>query len=148
VGDREGNLRAAIAKLSRVGEVGAVSSFYETEPMEIKEQNWFVNCAVELKTEMSAAELLEGLLQIERDMGRERVQPKGPRNIDIDILLFGNEIVDEEGLKVPHPAMHERRFVLAPLAEIAPDVIHPVFMRSASEMLSALRSETGAVRKL
>src|SRR4051794_10396580 len=94
VGDREGNLRAAIAKLSRVGEVGAVSSFYETEPMEIKEQNWFVNCAVELKTEMSAAELLQGLLAIEREMGRERLQPKGPRNIDIDILLFGNEMVD------------------------------------------------------
>src|SRR4051794_26304613 len=148
VGDREANLRTAIAKLSRVGEVGAVSSFYETEPMEIKDQNWFLNCAVELRTEMSAVELLEGLLSIERKMGRERVQPKGPRNIDIDILLFGNEVVDAKGLKIPHPAMHERRFVLAPLAEIAPDVIHPVFMRSASDLLHALTSEAGAVEKL
>ncbi|MCU1283891.1 MAG: 2-amino-4-hydroxy-6-hydroxymethyldihydropteridine pyrophosphokinae [Acidobacteriales bacterium] len=127
--------------------MGVVSSFYETEPMEIKEQNWFLNCVVELRTEMSAAELLEGLLQIEREMGRERLRPKGPRNIDIDILLFGNQIVDEKGLKVPHPMMHERRFVLAPLAEIAPDAIHPVFKRSAAELLSVLPAGD-VVRKL
>jgi 2-amino-4-hydroxy-6-hydroxymethyldihydropteridine diphosphokinase len=147
IGDREGNLRAAIEKLSTIGRVSAVSSFYETEPMEVKEQAWFLNCAVELETEKSAQELLDALLTIERGMGRERLQPKGPRNIDIDILLVADAVIDEKGLKVPHPAMHERRFVLAPLAEIAPDAIHPVFKRSVRELLEAL-PEAGAVRRL
>jgi 2-amino-4-hydroxy-6-hydroxymethyldihydropteridine diphosphokinase len=126
--------------------VCAVSSFYETEPVELKDQAWFLNCVVEVETEWSAAELLEALLSIERAMGRERVQAKGPRNIDIDILLFGDAVIDEKGLKVPHPAMHRRRFVLAPLAEIAPDAIHPVFKRSARELLEAL-AEGDVVRK-
>src|SRR6266481_3600101 len=130
VGHREANLRAAIRRLEAVGRVVAVSSFYETEPMEFKQQEWFVNCAVAVETEKSAEELLDALLSIERAMGRERVQAKGPRSIDIDILLFGDAVIDEKGLKVPHPAMHERRFVLEPLAEIAPDAIHPVFKRS------------------
>ncbi|MCU1308615.1 MAG: 2-amino-4-hydroxy-6-hydroxymethyldihydropteridine pyrophosphokinae [Acidobacteriaceae bacterium] len=146
VGDREGNLRAAIEQLSRVGRVLAVSSFYETEPVELKDQAWFLNCVVELETEMSAAELLDALLSIERAMGRERIQAKGPRNIDIDILLCGDAVIDEKGLKVPHPAMHRRRFVLAPLAEIAPDAIHPVFKRSARELLEGL-PEGDVVRK-
>jgi 2-amino-4-hydroxy-6-hydroxymethyldihydropteridine diphosphokinase len=147
VGDREANLRAAIKQLSRVGRVCAVSSFYETEPMEVKEQAWFLNCVVEVETEMSAAELLDALLAIERAMGRERVQAKGPRNIDIDILLFGGAVIDDKGLKVPHPAMHRRRFVLAPLVEIAPDAIHPVFKRSARELLEGL-PEGDVVRKV
>jgi 2-amino-4-hydroxy-6-hydroxymethyldihydropteridine diphosphokinase len=147
VGDREGNLRAAIEKLSTVGRVSAVSSFYETEPMEVKEQAWFLNCAVEVETEKSPQELLDALLAIERGMGRERLQPKGPRNIDIDILLFGDAVIDEKGLKVPHPAMHERRFVLAPLAEIAATAIHPVFERSVGELLEEL-PEGDAVRKI
>jgi 2-amino-4-hydroxy-6-hydroxymethyldihydropteridine diphosphokinase len=138
VGDRDVNLRSAIEQLSRVGRVVAVSLFYETEPMEVKAQAWFLNCVVEVETEKSAAELLDALLSIERAMGRERVQAKGPRNIDIDILLLGDAVIDEKGLKVPHPAMHQRRFVLAPLAEIAPDAIHPVFKRSARELLEAL----------
>jgi 2-amino-4-hydroxy-6-hydroxymethyldihydropteridine diphosphokinase len=146
VGDREANLRVAIEKIARVGRVCAVSSFYETEPMEFKEQAWFLNCVVEVETELPAAELLEALLSIEREMGRERVQAKGPRNIDIDILIYGDAVIDEKGLKIPHPAMDRRRFVLAPLAEIAPDAIHPVFKRSARELLEEL-PEGGAVRK-
>jgi 2-amino-4-hydroxy-6-hydroxymethyldihydropteridine diphosphokinase len=148
VGDRERNLRAAIGKLESAGHVVAVSSFYETEPMEFKEQEWFLNCAVAVETEKSAQQLLDALLTIEREMGRERVQAKGPRNIDIDILLFGDAVIDEKGLKVPHPAMYERRFVLAPLAEIAPDAIHPVFKRSARELLEELPEGAGAVRKV
>jgi 2-amino-4-hydroxy-6-hydroxymethyldihydropteridine diphosphokinase len=147
VGDREGNLRVAIGKLKGVGRVVGVSSFYETEPMEFRQQEWFLNCAVVVETEKSAEELLNALLSIERAMGRERVQAKGPRNIDIDILLFGDEVIDEKGLKVPHPAMHERRFVLEPLAEIAPDAIHPVFKRSVCELLGELPEGAGVVRK-
>jgi 2-amino-4-hydroxy-6-hydroxymethyldihydropteridine diphosphokinase len=147
VGDREANLRTAIGELAAVGGVVAVSSFYETEPMEFKEQDWFLNCVVAVETEKSAQELLTELLSIERAMGRERVQAKGPRNIDIDILLFGDAVIDEKGLRVPHPAMHERRFVLAPLAEIAPDAIHPVFKRSVRDLLETL-PDGGAVRML
>src|SRR5512146_42383 len=125
VGDREGNLRAAIERLKQLGHVEAVSSFYETEPVEVTDQPWFINCAVKLVTSRSPQELLAGVLAIERSMGRERTRPKGPRNIDIDILLYGDQLVDEPGLTVPHRGLPERMFVLAPLAEIAPEVRHP-----------------------
>jgi 2-amino-4-hydroxy-6-hydroxymethyldihydropteridine diphosphokinase len=147
VGDREGNLRTAIRKLREVGEVTAVSSFYETEPVELTDQAWFLNCAVEFETEQSPRELLAGLLEIEENMGRKRIQPKGPRTIDLDILLFGDETVNEEKLVIPHPAMHERGFVLEPLAEIAPEVKHPVLKKTAREMLSELPMGAPVVRK-
>ena len=123
VGDREANLREAMRRIGELGTVSKTSSFYETEPMEFAGQPWFLNCAVELDTERSAQKLMRGLLDIERQMGRERDHPKGPRKIDIDILLYGDAIIDEPGLKIPHPAMHQRRFVLAPLADLAPDVV-------------------------
>jgi 2-amino-4-hydroxy-6-hydroxymethyldihydropteridine diphosphokinase len=138
VGDRAANLRAAIDRLGRLGEVVAASSFYETEPVEFTAQPWFLNCAVKLNTERMPRQLLNGVLNIERRMGRRRVQEKGPRIIDIDILLFGNSIVEAKGLTIPHGAMHTRRFVLEPLAEIAPEVRHPVFKRTMSELRDAL----------
>ena len=125
VGDREANLRTAIEKLAELGEVIAVSSFYETEPMEFTAQPWFLNCAVALRTELMPKLFLSKTLAIEQQMGRRRSQPKGPRTIDIDILLFGNSVIHTPQLDVPHVAMHERRFVLEPLAEIAPEVRHP-----------------------
>jgi 2-amino-4-hydroxy-6-hydroxymethyldihydropteridine diphosphokinase len=147
VGDRAANLKLAIERLGEMGTVIAVSSFYETEPVEVTGQPWFLNCAVALDTEKMPKQLLAGVLEIEQDMGRKRLQKKGPRTIDIDILLFGTSIVETKGLTIPHPAMHERRFVLEPLAEIAPEVRHPVFKRTVREMRESLPPGQ-AVRKV
>jgi 2-amino-4-hydroxy-6-hydroxymethyldihydropteridine diphosphokinase len=138
VGDRAANLNAAIGRLDGLGKVMAVSSFYETEPVEFVNQPWFLNCAVELDTEKMPRQLLTAILELEKEMGRRRVQKKGPRTLDIDILLFGNSIVNAKGLTIPHPAMHERRFVLESLAEIAPEVVHPLYKRTILEMRYAL----------
>lgn len=138
LGDRPANLRTAIEKLGMLGEVEAISSFYETEPVEMTAQPWFLNCALRLDTEKMPRQLIAGILSLEQEMGRQRKQPKGPRAIDIDILLFGSSIVELKGLTIPHPRMHQRRFVLEPLAEIAPEVRHPVFKRSARELRDAL----------
>ena len=152
VGDREQRLRDAIARLETVGLVVSVSSFYETEPVEFTDQTWFLNCAVALETAATAEELMTGLLDIERQMGRQRVQKKGPRSIDLDILLFvdslkGDAVIDSPELIIPHPAMHQRRFVLQPLAEIAPEARHPLLKKTTRELLDALPAGQ-AVRKL
>ena len=152
VGDREQRLRDAIARLETVGLVVSVSSFYETEPVEFTDQTWFLNCAVALETAATADELMTALLDIERQMGRQRVQKKGPRSIDVDILLFidslkGDAVIDSPELIIPHPAMHRRRFVLQPLAEIAPEARHPLMKKTTRELLDALPAGQ-AVRKL
>src|ERR1043166_9695724 len=133
LGNRSGNLKNAISQLSQLGEVVAVSSFYETEPVEVTAQPWFLNCAVKLETEKMPKQLLKGILDLEREMGRRRTQNKGPRNIDIDILLFGSSIVETKGLTIPHPALHERRFVLEPLVEIASELRNPVYKKPVLE---------------
>jgi len=148
LGDRQANLTSAIERLRDLGEVVAVSSFYETEPVEFEEQPWFLNCAVVLGTDLMPKQFLSRMLAIEQQMGRRRTRPKGPRMIDIDILLFGNAVVSSRELDVPHPAMHQRRFVLEPLAEIAPEVRHPVLKHTVRELLKGLRNTDGKVMKL
>ena len=126
LGDREANPAGRHRPPGSLGRVTAVSSFYETEPVDFLDQPWFLNCVVLLETDLSPQTLLQRLLAIERAMGRERLQPKGPRLIDIDILLFGDEIIHEPGLTIPHPALHDAASFLSHLAEIAPGVIHPL----------------------
>jgi 2-amino-4-hydroxy-6-hydroxymethyldihydropteridine diphosphokinase len=147
VGDCASQLLSALARLETTGRVVAVSSFYETEPVEFTPQPWFLNCAVELESSQTPEQLMDSILLIEQEMGRRRLQKKGPRTIDIDILLFDDAVVNSSELTIPHPALHQRRFVLKPLAEIAPDVLHPVLKKAVRELLEAL-PEGQAVRKL
>lgn len=138
VGDREKNLRDAIANLGKVGLVTKVSSFYETEPVEFTDQAWFLNCVVAIETELNPERLLSALLEIEKAMGRERTIKKGPRTIDLDILLHGESVLSSRGLTIPHPEMANRRFVLQPLVEIAPGAWHPVLKKTARRLLDEL----------
>jgi 2-amino-4-hydroxy-6-hydroxymethyldihydropteridine diphosphokinase len=138
LGDRAANLREAVKQLEAAGRLLAVSSWYETQPVDVPDQPWFLNCVLAIETEKTPRELLKLALQVEATMGRLRMREKGPRKIDIDVVLFGDRIVDEPDLKIPHPAMHQRRFVLEPLVEIAPQARHPALGKTARELLAAL----------
>jgi len=148
LGDPAKNLRDGIAALRKAGiDVTRTSSMYETEPVDYLDQPWFLNMAAEAETELAPAALLQALRGIERQMGSKRLVAKGPRLIDMDILLYGDEVIDTPELQVPHPRMHLRRFVLEPLAEIAPNVRHPILGLNVSEML-AQTPDKSVVRKL
>ena len=139
-GDREANLREAVRRIGALGEVRAVSSFYDTAPVGFLEQPRFLNGALLLETELEPVALLRGLLGVERAMGRERALAKGPRVIDLDLLLYValgsvGVVMATEELTLPHPEMQERRFVMEPLAEIAPEWVHPVLGVTVQEML-------------
>jgi 2-amino-4-hydroxy-6-hydroxymethyldihydropteridine diphosphokinase len=147
IGDRATNIARAVSALAPYGvRVTRQSSLYETEPVDFRDQDWFLNCVVEAQTELEPAELMDALLQIERSLGRHRLVPKGPRLIDIDILLFGSSIVRTPELEIPHPRMADRRFVLVPFNEIAPDTLHSVLKKTIAELLETT-SDRSEVRK-
>ncbi len=138
VGNREKNLRAAIGKLSHSGvHVLRISPLYETEPVDYTAQPWFLNLVVEAETDLFPRQLLARTSRIERTLGRVRTVAKGPRTIDIDILLYGNSVIDSPDLQVPHPRMTERRFVLSPLADLQPALLHPVRRETIAGLLAA-----------
>ena len=136
LGDREANINKALVELVRSGRtrLTRVSSIYETEPVGIEDQPAFLNAAAEIETELDARELLAAIREAERRSGRKKTFKWGPRIIDIDILLYGDERLTEENLEIPHPEMHRRAFVLTPLAEIAPLVKHPERGLTARQM--------------
>jgi 2-amino-4-hydroxy-6-hydroxymethyldihydropteridine diphosphokinase len=138
VGDRGQNLRAAIDALPTAGvRVLRASPVYETEPVDYRDQGWFLNQVLEAETALFPMQLLARTQRIERDLGRVRTLSKGPRTIDLDILFYGAAVVKTARLEIPHPRIAERRFVLAPLADLAPGLRHPVTRRSVREMLQA-----------
>ena len=147
VGEREQNLQAAVDRLHS-GElrITRLSSVYETEPQGLRNQRWFLNLVAEAETDLFPRQMLGRIIKIERELGRRRVIANGPRTIDIDILFFGNAVVETGELTIPHPRFAERRFVLAPMVELAPDLRDPVSRRTTRELLAATADQ--AVRQV
>ena len=129
-------------KQSKGIEIRKASSVYETQPTEYKDQPWFLNMVLEFETLLEPLNLLELLLGIENQMGRERNRKWGPRNIDLDLLLHDELVINSDKLTLPHPRMHQRRFVLVPLAEIAPKVVHPSLKKSVEKLLEELKTDS------
>ena len=147
IGDREGHLRAAIENLSTAGiTIIRESPIYETAPVGLADQRWFLNMVLEAETALFPMQLLTRTGKIERLLGRVRTIANGPRTIDIDILFYANAVIRAPRLQIPHPRMHERRFVLAPLADLAPALRHPVTRKTVAQMLS--EAPAGVVRKV
>jgi len=147
VGEREANLLQALRLLPESGvHIRRVSSIYETEPVDYLDQEWFLNMVLEAQTELDALDLLSALRVIEARMGSKKAFAKGPRKIDLDILLYGSETIDTPELQVPHPRMLERKFVLIPLAEIAPGLRHPSWKSGVGHILAG-SSDRSAVKK-
>lgn len=149
LGDRAASLREALRRLADDDGVASVSasSFYETDPVGETDQPPFLNACCRVETRHRPRELLDLLLDLEGRMGRVRTTKRGPRIVDLDLLLFGDEVIDEPGVRIPHPEMHRRAFVLVPLAEIASGARHPVLGRTAGRLLADL-GEVSGVRRL
>jgi 2-amino-4-hydroxy-6-hydroxymethyldihydropteridine diphosphokinase len=138
LGDRAAHLEQALVILPAAGvEIVRRSSFYATEPVGFAPQQWFLNCVAEATTELMPRQLLRATQQVESELGRRRMVRDGPRTVDIDILLYGANVVSMPDLEIPHPRLGERRFVLVPLREIAPGLRHPTLRRTIGELLAA-----------
>jgi 2-amino-4-hydroxy-6-hydroxymethyldihydropteridine diphosphokinase len=146
IGDKKANCLQGIALLAEACRVVGVSSLYYTEPIGYKEQEDFINAVAAVETEQSPSELLATCHSIEARMGRQRIVRWGPRTIDLDILLYGSHVINQPDLVIPHPLMAARKFVLVPLAEIAPEAIHPVLKKNASQLIGELK-DTSTVMK-
>ncbi len=147
LGDRAALIARAVAALGPVGvRVARQSSLYATEPVDVPTQSWFLNCVLEADTDLLPRQLLHVLQGIERSLGRKKVVRRGPRAVDIDILLYGSSVVRTAELEVPHPRIAERRFVLVPLAELAPALRHPTLRRTIAELLAGT-SDRSNVRR-
>lgn len=149
IGDKAGNILKALDILGQLNEIKItnVSSFYETEPIGYEDQDWFVNAVAQIETTLPPTELLGAFKKIEQTMGRKNIIRWGPREIDIDLLIYDQLCLDSPELVIPHPRLHERAFVLGPLAEIAPELIHPILKKTIAELLSELQSQK-AVNKI
>lgn len=146
MGNRETNIRRAIGLIAPFVSLRAISPVYETEPMYLAEQPWFLNCVLVAETKTPPRELLGQLQRVEAGMGRQRDAPNGPRFIDIDIIFYDDLVVSEPDLVIPHPRVAERAFVLVPLADVRPGYVHPVLKKSVSALLAELRTDK-VVRK-
>lgn len=146
LGDRLATLQTAMESLLALGQVRSVSAVYETDPVGFLEQPAFLNAAVGLQTLLAPSGLVMALLGIERELGRVRTFRNAPRTVDLDLLLYGDAVVDSETVTVPHPRLHERAFVLVPLADIAPDIVHPLLGVSVAELRRRLEPEESVRR--
>ncbi|HEV2107474.1 MAG TPA: 2-amino-4-hydroxy-6-hydroxymethyldihydropteridine diphosphokinase [Thermomicrobiales bacterium] len=147
LGDRLATINTALRRIAALGTALAVSPIYESEPVGYADQPPFLNCVSKLETDLLTPErLLERLLAIEHDLGRVRMFPNAPRTIDLDILLYDDRVIETAELRVPHPGLHERAFVLIPLADLAPELVHPIIGKRVDELLASLRPVRGVWR--
>ena len=147
LGNREDSVKTALELLKKKVRLLKVSSTYETEPMYVEDQNWFLNCVAKVETDLPPRKLLGYLKDTERRMGRQTGVRYGPRIIDLDILFYGEEVVRQNDLEIPHPKIQERPFVLVPLAEIEPNYVHPIQQKTALKLLSELKSEKHIIKR-